>query len=594
MHLKALKKCNPYLHILLALGIAAATFRAISILGPQVGSGIDHQSNTVLFIVSLLFVLSFLVFYISTNTSLPPFVIAIFFGMAAHDILQPLLVHPTAVNIVVGLGATLILFGGGLETPFRNFKRLAAGIFSLAFVGVLVTAILLSGTLVFISNMLGANIPVAVSVLLGAVLASTDPAAIIPTLKRLRFKHTELKDIIISESALTDVSGALLTITFIALIGLQGMEAISITSAYNALFSFETLLFLSKEAFIGLALGLVGYALLHLFVSFKRRHTREFEADAAIFLCIPIFVYAAAHALGGSGFLAAFVAGLLFHVTEHLRETERFFNHVIDGFFKLTIFILLGALIDINQLVSYTAVGLIGGLIFIFIIRPFVVFLSLGPFLWFKSYPFTVQDLLFMSWVRETGAIPAVLLVSIAAMGFPGAESLLPIGAWIILLTLTVQPALTPWVAKKLHVAECIKDDSRVVLSSTGEQVVVLATRGNSYLRRLPKVAEWAAIHGVKKVVVLLCLEDAYSEEKVIEKETASLAKFEEINQLRVQKQEEPLEFSLLARRGFLQKNLSTLAKEETNISAFFVGKRMLDYKLDEIKSMAVPFYFME
>lgn len=585
--------CNPYLQIIFALAIVVGIVNFLPTVSIVSAHGLEAASVSILFIVSLLFVLSFIVFYISQNTSVPSFVIAIFFGMATHNVLRPLLSHPEAVQIIVILGATLILFGGGLETPFRSFKKLFGSIISLALLGVGMTAFILSIVISVLSRWSDGGVSVAIALLLGAVLASTDPAAIIPTLKHLRFKHSELKDLIISESALTDVSGALLALTFLTYIATTAGTNITIYSAYTALFSFESLQTLAVQASIGILFGCIGYLLLHFLVMFKKRHSREFEADAALFLCVPIFVFVAAESFEGSGYLATFVAGLLFHVSDQLRETERFFNHIIDGFLKVTIFILLGALIDVPQLLEYAFIGVGTGIIFMFVVRPLAVFVSLAPFLWFQAYPFTVRDLVFMSWVRETGAIPAVLLVSIAALGLPGSDALLPIGAWIILLTLTIQPALTPWVAKKLQVAECITDKGLPILDIQGEQVVVLASRGNSYLRRLPKVADWAIRHGVQKIIVLMCPEDAYSEQLIKEKKAAANQKFLEINDT-LQKDKNSIKFSILCRKGFLQTNINTLAREEAHISAFFVGKRMLDYKLEDIKSMKVPFFFMD
>ena len=64
------------------------------------------------------------------------------------------------------------------------------------------------------------------------------------------------------------------------------------------------------------------------------------------------------------------------------------------------------------------------------------------------------RQVLFLSWIRETGAIPAVLLVTVASQMIPGTAPLVPIGMWVILTTLIVQPPLTPLIAKRLMIAD--------------------------------------------------------------------------------------------------------------------------------------------
>lgn len=84
--------------------------------------------------------------------------------------------------------------------------------------------------------------------------------------------------------------------------------------------------------------------------------------------------------------------------------------------------------------------------------RPLSVFVSL----WFfrKKANLSVKDLLFISCIRETGVIPAILLLQVAATpALALGDEFLSIGMWIIVMTLVILPPLTPWIAKKLDVA---------------------------------------------------------------------------------------------------------------------------------------------
>ncbi|MBI4225268.1 MAG: cation:proton antiporter [Candidatus Sungbacteria bacterium] len=421
----------------------------------------------IFYTIALICVLSFVIFILSSGTPLPSFVVAILFGIVGRDLFAPVVDHRVALGAIVGFGATLILFGGGLETPWENFKKLLWKILSLSFAGLFITALLFSVIVAMLARFFGMEVSVTAAVLLGAVLASTDPAAIIPVLKTLRFHNRDTKDIVVSESAMTDVTGTLLTVVFLSLIG-AGVTFATVGNAYGFLLSADTIRILVRQISYGVVLGTAGYVMLQLLSRMIQKRGEEFETDAAYFLFVPIIIFTIALAFGGSGYLAAFVAGLLFVLSENMHVTAKFFNQMIDGFFKPAIFLLLGALVDPSSLVTYAGLGIAASLVFMFVIRPLAVFLTLGPFSFFGNNRFTVRELLFVSFVRETGAIPAVLLVTIVGLGMPDLNGLLPIGLWAILSTLVLQPALTPAVARFLGVASIIPHRERPERKTTG------------------------------------------------------------------------------------------------------------------------------
>src|SRR5262249_11518941 len=143
----------------------------------------------------------------------------------------------------------------------------------------------------------------AVAILLGAILASTDPAAIIPVLQNVKFKRRDIKDIVIAESALNDVAGALLTTVFLGL----PLATMALNDAYRALATPETYRFLAEQAGYGVIFGLAGYVLLMFLSGIKRKHSETYGADQVYFLAVPIAAFVGAAAFGGSGFLAAFI-----------------------------------------------------------------------------------------------------------------------------------------------------------------------------------------------------------------------------------------------------------------------------------------------
>jgi cell volume regulation protein A len=103
---------------------------------------------------------------------------------------------------------------------------------------------------------------------------------------------------------------------------------------------------------------------------------------------------------------------------------------------------------------EYVGIGVVAALVFMFVIRPIVVFSSLLPWMVQKKSLLTWREALFLSFIRETGAIPAVLILTVVATGIESAEFVFAIGMWVILLTLTIEPPLTPLLARRLEVAK--------------------------------------------------------------------------------------------------------------------------------------------
>jgi len=443
----------PYVWLVGSIAILAAVSR---LAGGQILDRLSSLEDTptapILAAIVLFGYCSFTSFYATWKTPLPSFVVAIALGMAGRTLFAPIVGNSHLLAALVTGSAALILFGGGLEMPLRSFVRLFIKIALLAFPGVLITGFAFSWFVGGAGAVLGFKLSSAVVILLGAILASTDPAAIIPLLEHVRFRRRAAKDIVIAEGAMNDVVGTLLTSVFLKL----ALATVTLVAAYRSLASHETVMFLEAQCGYGALFGFVGYALLWMLGRMKRGHRASFGADQIHFVATPILVFVGASLFGGSGFLAAFVAGLLFHSQEHMAETERFLFQVIDGVAKPVIFVLLGALVDLNAVVAYAPIGIVAGLVFMAVIRPVMVMLMLWPYWFIRRYSrgLSGRELLFICFVRETGAIPAVLLVTAVARVTVPVGGLVEIGLWVILLTLVLAPPFTPWLARRLGVAD--------------------------------------------------------------------------------------------------------------------------------------------
>ncbi|MBS1131487.1 MAG: sodium/proton antiporter, family [Proteobacteria bacterium] len=383
------------------------------------------------------------------GTVFPNFTLQLLVGIVLHDALAPIAPQIMIPVVVCTALAAIILKGGGDEVDRFDFLKIAFPTLMIAVVGYLVTFF------VMFPILMAFGLDGKTAALLSAILGSTDPAALIPTLKKIVFKDEfkRLNDIAVAESALNDAVGAIFTAAVAAMI-LAGTAVDSLTALAAGLFSAENMLLLGKQFLFGSIAGVIGWVAMYCYENYKSRdHARdigETSYDFAIVLAVPLVTFLLAQVIHGNGFLAAFVAGLLanynhgktyFHKTLHTMEIK------IESIAKPTIFMMVGPFVALGDLWESALLGLVVSLAFILIARPVAVMLSLLP------TDLNMKDKLFMSIVRETGVIPVVLAVITVAQ-FPELKLLMPLTAWVVIWTLTLLPAITPWWTRKLGIAQ--------------------------------------------------------------------------------------------------------------------------------------------
>jgi NhaP-type Na+/H+ or K+/H+ antiporter len=404
----------------------------------------DPSTTIVFFILSIVFGFGYLANRFTTQTIIPSFVAIMLFGLVLSDILAP----TTAIVMQVAMVfANLILYLGGIEIDRKQFMKVLLPTLSIGIVGYIVTMLALGFAL---NTILG--IDPTISYLLGAILGSTDPAALIPTLKSIVFKNKNIVDLSIAESAINDVIGSVVTLILLAKIK-TGITLHGFRDVLGNLANTETISHLGKEMIIGIIVGGISYLIINWYE--KQKHTEEeSNHDIGLLLFVPLAAYTISVLFHGAGFLAAFISGLLAMYAGHhdqFTKTSSMLESKIDVYAKPAIFMLLGPLVDIGQLIDYAWIGIGASLLFIGVVRPLTVFLSLIPLRIF-GYKYTIGELGFMCSVRETGVIPVVLLI-IVAKQLPELEGLVPIGIWVVLFTLIVLPIMAPWWAKVCKVS---------------------------------------------------------------------------------------------------------------------------------------------
>lgn len=347
----------------------------------------------------------------------------------------------TLNQLVLLFGASYILFDGGASLRLAVLKEVWITIVVIATIGVLVTAGI---TGLAAHYVLG--IPLIVALLLGATLASTDPATLIPIFRQVRIRD-RVAQAVMSESAFNDAMGAIVTFGVLAVA--MGTGEFSLTTS---------LLDLAKQTVIGIvAGGVIGY-LAALLIAHERW---SFLAEYApvVTLVAVLGAYFAASGLQASGFMAVFVFGIVvgnkeaFGLAMEPGEAQKLDDFVTTTAFvmRLFIFLLLGSQVDFGLMRQYLAGGIAVVLVLMLVARPITVFVCALPD---RRARWSFGEMLFMCWTRETGVIPAALAGLLVGMKAPGAQMIEAITFVAILMTILIQAPTTRWLGRRLGLLE--------------------------------------------------------------------------------------------------------------------------------------------
>jgi cell volume regulation protein A len=344
----------------------------------------------------------------------------------------------SALNqIILIFGSSYILFDGGASLRLKVLKEVWITIVVIATIGVLIMTVVTGIAAYYILG-----VPLIVAILLGAAIASTDPATLVPIFKQVPIKD-RVSQTVMSESAFNDAMGAIVTFAVLGIAMGSGSFSIG-----KALFD------LLWESALGIvAGGVLGYGAAFLIAHEKYDFLVEYAP--LVTLMAVIGAYLGADGLHASGFMAVFVFGIVignkdsFGFKMEHREQERLEEFVLTTAFimRMFIFILLGAQVDFSLMGRYLGGGVAVVLIFMFIARPLTVFACATPD---RRAKWDIKELLFMCWTRETGVIPAALAGMLVGMKAPGSQMIASVTFIAILMTILIQATTTKWLAGKL------------------------------------------------------------------------------------------------------------------------------------------------
>ncbi|QGZ31265.1 potassium/proton antiporter [Stutzerimonas stutzeri] len=389
--------------------------------------------DKLLLLAAVLILLGVLSSKISARLGLPVLVLFLITGMLAGEngIGGIVFDNAVAAHALGTLALALILFDGGLQTPVSSIKRVWKPASLLATVGVLVTAAIAG---LAASWMLG--LPVLEGMLLGAIIGSTDAAAVFSLLRNAGIHiNQRLKSVLEIESASNDPMAIFLTVGLLEVL-VNGMPL-----GWGLLRLF--LMQMGVGALVGLG---VGWSVLRLLSRIKLVATGLYPVLVA---AGGLLAYGISANLGGSGFLAIFVAGVMIGNQKFVFQRSTFlFMDGLAWLSQITMFVVLGLLVDPVSLLEVWFEGLVIAMVLVLIARP----LAVAPLL--ALFGFNLRETALVSWVGLRGSVPIILAIFPLLFGLPNAPLIFNVVFFVVLLSATVQGSTLALVARKLGLTE--------------------------------------------------------------------------------------------------------------------------------------------
>jgi cell volume regulation protein A len=450
-------------------------------------TSIDH----ILVAASVLLLLSVLASKASAKLGIPALLLFLVLGMLAGSD-GPGGIYFDDAHLAQSLGVValaLILFSGGLDTEWSSVRPVLLKGLALSTAGVLITAVLVG---LFARVVLGFSL--LEGILLGAIVSATDAAAVFSVLRaRSVGLKGNVRPLLELESGSNDPMAVFLTTGLIGILTQPDARWFSLVP-----------MFIQQMA-LGAALG---YATGKLTIFIINRLELEFEGLYPVLtLSLILLSYGVTATVGGNGFLAVYIAGLVLGKTDfiHKRSVMRFHDG-LAWLMQIAMFLALGLLVFPSHLVPIVGLGLLASLFLMIVARPISVLATLA----FSGMK--LNEKLMISWVGLRGAVPIVLATFPLLAGMPRAEIIFDLVFFIVLTSILLQgtsmPLLARWlkleapVRNKVHPLELertagvnsqlvdveVPDESAVV----GKQIVgagfprgaliVLIGRGNEFI----------------------------------------------------------------------------------------------------------------
>jgi len=392
---------------------------------------------------AVLLLLSVIASKASAQLGIPSLLLFLFIGMlAGSEGLGGIYFDDAQVAQFVGVVAlTFILFAGGLDTNWIQIKPVLGRGVILATAGVMLTAILVGGFSILILGLDYLD-----ALLLGAIVSSTDAAAVFSLLrsKKTNLKG-ELKPLLEFESGSNDPMAIFLTVSLTSLIMTPSQSTIEMIPMF------------AQQMALGATMGyLSGKGMMYIV---NRINLESNGLYPVLTIAMVLLIYGSTVILGGNGFLAVYIAGITFGNSNFLNKRSTIsFHEGLAWLMQITMFIVLGLLVFPSHLIPIAWIGLVISAFLMFIARPVAIFLLLSV------SKMSYREKAMISWVGLKGAVPIVLATIPLLAGLSDAETIFNIVFFIVMTSVLLQGSSITFVAKLLGVEspvgpELVQDD---------------------------------------------------------------------------------------------------------------------------------------
>ena len=392
----------------------------------------SFTSENILLLGSVLLFISIISSKTSFRIGIPTLILFLIIGMlAGSDGPGGIYFNdPETAQLLGVIALTFILFSGGLDTKWQSIKPIIRNGLALSTLGVLITAGLVG---LFATYVLGFS--VYEGLLLGAIVSSTDAAAVFSILRSRNFglKGT-IRPLLELESGSNDPMAYFLTISMIYLMQHPDVSVWSVVPKF----------------FIDMLLGVAcGYVSGKLMVWILNKIQLNIDGlYPVLVLSLVFFTFSFSERIGGNGFLAVYISALLLGNSNfiHKKSLMRFY----DGqawLMQIVMFLTLGLLVYPRQILPIMGEGIMISAFLILIARPVAVFISLA-----FAKDMNVRKKLFVSWVGLRGAAPIVFATYPLLANVEYAHTIFHLVFFISVSSVLLQGTTLPWLAKWLHV----------------------------------------------------------------------------------------------------------------------------------------------
>lgn len=402
--------------------------------------------DLLLFIGAILILISLLIAKLFHNIGIPTMLLFIAVGiLAGSEGIGGIYFDDANLAQSIGIIALVfILFSGGLDTNWNDSKQVVLPSFALASVGVIITAVIIA---LFIMWLFDTTF--LWGLLFGSIISSTDAAAVFSILRTGNISlKGKIKPLLELESGSNDPMAVFLTIGTIELLLSPEKSIIDLA-----------IMFLLQIG-LGGALGFGGGRLMAYLVN---KLNFFYEGVYPIFaLSIALLIYSSAAVLGGSGFLAIYIAGVVLGNCQfvHKRSLIRFFDG-LAVLSQITMFLTLGLLLFPSELLDVIGYGFLLSAILMFVARPLSVFITLLPF------KFPIKEKVFASWVGLRGAVPIILATFPLIMGIENSNLIFDLVFFIVLTSALIQGWSINFTAKLLNLAAPLEKKRNIQIEFT-------------------------------------------------------------------------------------------------------------------------------